>query len=113
MCIRAGKDELESVRNLMAMSLTAVVSESLDVDIDDISDFSSLKYDLKMDDAKKQTLKAQIADIFDGLELNIDEFDTFADLLDKVVMVEFEGMPVEPVGTGAYPSMQMLHKPAA
>ena len=113
MCIRAGSDELESVKNLMAMSLTAVVAEALDIDIDAINDFSSLKYDLKMTSKQKMVLEASIADIFDGLRLKIDDNDTFADLLDKVVMVEFEGLPVEAIGTQAYPQMQLLQNPAA
>ncbi len=113
MCIRAGSDELESVKNLMAMSLTAVVAEALEVDIDEVTDFSSLKYDLKMDEQKKTRLLDLVADVFDGLELQLDDNDTFADLLDKVVMVEFEGYEVTAIGTKAYPEFNQLQIPAA
>jgi len=36
MCIKAGADELESVKNLMSMALKAVVAESLGVELEDI-----------------------------------------------------------------------------
>ena len=41
MCIRAGSNELESVKSLMSMALRVVVAESLHAELDDITDESS------------------------------------------------------------------------
>jgi hypothetical protein len=89
MCIRAGSNELESVKNLMGMSLMAVIAESLDVDIDIVSESDNLSKDLHMDAAGKERLEAMIAEVFDGLKVNLNTTPTVGSLLDKVVMAEF------------------------
>lgn len=94
MCIRAGSNELESVKNLMAMSLMAVISETLETDIDAIEESSNLRQDLGMDDAGKARLEQMIADYFDGLEINLNTTPTVATLLERVVMSEFSDASV-------------------
>lgn len=89
MCIRAGSNELESVKNLMGMSLMAVVAESLDIDIDDIDESARLVDELHMDSDGKLRLEEMIADVFDGLRVNLNTTPTVGSLLDKVVMSEF------------------------
>ena len=89
MCIRAGSNELESVKNLMGMSLMAVVAESLERDIDDIEETAHLVNDLGMDGSGRQRLEALIEDVFDGLKVNVNTTPTVGSLLDKVVMSEF------------------------
>ncbi len=94
MCIRAGSNELESVKNLMGMSLKAVVADALHTDIEAITDDSRLVEDLHMGHRDEQELEAMIADVFDGLHVNVHQTPTVAALLDKVVMKEFRGLPV-------------------
>lgn len=89
MCIRAGSNELESVKNLMGMSLMAVIAESLDTDIETIDEDSSLVKDLHMDVQGRARLEAMIADVFDGLLVNLNTTPTVGALLDHVVMSEF------------------------
>ncbi len=89
MCIRAGSNELESVKNLMGMSLMATIAESLAIDIDSIAEGNHLVNDLGMDSSGRQLLEAMIADIFDGLQVNLNTTPTVGALLDKVVMSEF------------------------
>lgn len=89
MCIRAGSNELESVKNLMGMSLMAVIAESLEADIEAIRETDHLVNDLRMDNASKQRLEAMIADLFDGLQVNLNTTPTVNALLDKVVRSEF------------------------
>jgi hypothetical protein len=90
MCIRAGgENELESVKNLMSMSLMAIIADSLDVEIDEIQPTDRLVDDLKMDEQSRQLLEAQIADIFDGLKLDTRQIDSVATLLELVVHNEF------------------------
>lgn len=93
MCIRAGSNELESVKNLMGMSLRAVVADALHTDIETIQEESRLVEDLHMGTGDEQELEAMIADIFDGLHVDVHETPTVAALLDKVVMQEFRGLP--------------------
>ena len=92
MCIKAGDTELESVKALMSMSLKAIVSESLDADIDDIHEKSTLVGDLKMDPKGKATLQNLIAEYFNGLTLDIPNNGTYGCLLKKVVLSEFDGL---------------------
>jgi len=101
MCIRVGNDELESVKNLMGMSLMAVVAEALEADLDDISEEARLIEDLHMDQKHEVELKAMIADVFNGLDVNLHTTPTVASLLEKVVLNEFAGLEgvTEPVMT--------------
>lgn len=89
MCIRAGSNELESVKNLMGMSLMAVVAEALEAEIDEIDESSHLINDLQMDSSGRQRLEAMIAEVFDELQVNLNTTATVGALLDKVVMSEF------------------------
>ncbi|MEN8170630.1 MAG: hypothetical protein ABFS08_10450 [Pseudomonadota bacterium] len=89
MCIRAGSNELESVKNLMGMSLMAVIAESLDTDIDTIEETDYLVKDLHMNSEGKRQIELMIADVFDGLKVNLNTTPTVGALLDKVVMSEF------------------------
>lgn len=92
MCIRAGNNELESVKSLMSMALRVVVADALHADLDDISDESRLVEDLHMGKAECHELHALIADTFDGLELDICHIPTVKALLEQVVLREFEGL---------------------
>lgn len=92
MCIRAGSNELESVKTLMGMSLKAVVADALNADIEDVTDNSRLVEDLHMSANDELELEAMIADIFDGLQIDVHETPTVAALLDRVVMKEFNGL---------------------
>lgn len=89
MCIRAGSNELESMKNLMGMSLMAVIAESLETDIDDIEETSYLVKDLHMDSEGKKRLEMMVAEVFDELQVNLNTTPTVGSLLDKVVMSEF------------------------
>ena len=89
MCIRAGSNELESVKNLMSMSLMAVIAEALEVEIEAIHEGAHLSGDLKMKGDGRQRLEAMIAEVFDGLHVNLNTTQTVNALLDKVVMSEF------------------------
>ena len=100
MCIKAGgENELESVKNLMSMSLMAIIADSLDVEIDEIENSDRLIQDLKMVPSSRQTLEAQISDIFDGLQLDLSQIDTVGTLLELVVFNEFKDVTEHLPGT--------------
>ena len=94
MCIRAGSNELESVKNLMGMSLMAVIADALDTEIDNVTEEAHLVEDLHMDQSREQELEAMIEDVFDGLHVDVQSTPTVSALLDRVVMSEFQGLPV-------------------
>lgn len=104
MCIRAGSNELESVKNLMSMSLMAVIAEALRVDIDEISERARLVEDLHMDAEGRRELEAMVADVFDGLKVNVNTTPTVGALLDRVVMCEFADADVR-----QYAGIDALH----
>ena len=93
MCIRAGKDELDSVKNLMSMSLKAVVATALHTDLEAVDEEDRLVEDLHMGERESEELEAMIADVFDGLHVDPHETTTFGALLDRVVLNEFRGLP--------------------
>lgn len=94
MCIRAGSNELESVKNLMGMSLKAVVADALHADIDTIFDDSRLVEDLHMSANDELELEEMIADVFDGLQIDVRKVPTVGALLDQVVLKEFADIGV-------------------
>lgn len=89
MCIKAGTDELESVKNLMGMALKAVVADALQADLDEVVDEARLVEDLRMGSAESQVLRELIADTFDGIEVDLRQTPTFSALLNRVVLSEF------------------------
>lgn len=94
MCIHAGKDELDSVKVLMSMSLRAVVATALHTDLEAIDEGARLVEDLHMGEPESEELEAMIADVFDGIHVDPHETPTYGSLLDRVVMSEFRGLPV-------------------
>lgn len=94
MCIRAGNNELESVKNLMGMSLMAVVADALDTEIDNVTEDARLVEDLHMDASGEEELETMIEDVFNGLHVDVHSTPTVSALLDTVVRNEFAGLPV-------------------
>ena len=92
MCIKAGKDELDSVKALMTMSLNALIAEVFDKDLDDLELSLSLTKDLGMDSDKQQELSGLIDEYFDGLSVDFSENDSLEALFQAVVNSEFEAV---------------------
>ncbi len=92
MCIKAGENELDSVKALMSMSLKAIVADALEADLDEIEDTSYLADDLHMDEQGKAVLEALIAEYFDGFEIDVATTPTFGQLQQEVVLNEFRDL---------------------
>lgn len=93
MCIKAGNNELDSVRALMSMSLNALISEVFDKDLEDLDGNLSLYEDLAMNAHQQQELGELIAEYFDGLSIDLTAINTLQELFDSIIEVEFEEMP--------------------
>lgn len=79
---------MDTVRNLMRMSLLVLLSESLDTEVEDIACEARLVEDLKLDKAKTDRLKGLVAEYFDGLQVNLDDTPTIENLLEKIVATQ-------------------------
>jgi hypothetical protein len=90
MCIKAGNDELDSVKALMTMSLNALIAEVFDVELDEIDRNLSLSRDLGMDSEKENELNELIEEYFDGLVINFTKNDSLDALFQTLIDTEFE-----------------------
>ncbi len=93
MCIKAGNNELGSVKALMAMSLNALIAEIFELDLDELDKYLSLTRDLGMDKNKQEELSTMIAEYFDDLHIDFSQVDTLEQLFQTIVEVEFEELP--------------------
>ncbi len=90
MCIKAGNNELASVRALMDMSLNALIADTFEVEMDEIENALELRSDLGMQQNKADELKEGICEYFDGLEIDMQRIVTIGDLHKLVVDHEFK-----------------------
>ena len=90
MCIKAGDNELDSVKALMTMSLNALIAEVFNKDLEELEPELSLTRDLAMDNNKQQELAGLIDEYFDGLSVDFAQNDTLDKLFTSVVSAEFE-----------------------
>lgn len=90
MCIKAGNNELASVKALMDMSLNALIADTFEVEIDEIENELELRNDLGMKQTEAVELKEHISEYFDGLEVDMNCMVTIGDLHKMVVDHEFE-----------------------
>ncbi len=92
MCMKLGSDEFETVKSLMSMTLFAIVSDCLDIDIGEIKASDRLLRDLGMTYSKEQEMKALIADIYDGFEVDFSTISTVQSLLDQLLTEQFSSI---------------------
>jgi hypothetical protein len=83
--MKLGSDEFETVKSLMSMTLFAIVSDCLDVDIAEIKPSDRLLRDLGMTYSKEQEMRTVIADIYDGFEVDFSTISTVQSLLDQLL----------------------------
>jgi hypothetical protein len=90
MCIKiADYNELDSVKALMDMSLDALIADTFAMEMDEISPELELRSDLGMQAADEQKLSNDIAEYFDGFQVNMEKAVTIADLHTMIVAHEF------------------------
>ena len=90
MCIKiADYNELDSVKALMDMSLDALIADTFAMEMDEISPELELRSDLGMQAADEQKLSHDIAEYFDGFQVNMEKAVTIADLHTMIVAHEF------------------------
>ena len=85
MCSKIGIDEIDTVANLMGLSICAVVSDVLDTDIGDLELESHLTADLGLTADRQAELDTAIQEYFDGFQADFSSIKTIQDLVDQVV----------------------------
>lgn len=86
MCMKLGSDEFETVKSLMSMTLFAIISDCLDVDIATIKESDLLSRDLGMSRSKGEEIQRFIADIYDGMKVDLSAITTVQSMLDQVLI---------------------------
>ncbi|RLA20343.1 MAG: hypothetical protein DRQ61_02240 [Gammaproteobacteria bacterium] len=87
--MKLGPDEFETVKSLMSMTLFAIISDCLDIDITEINENDLMCRDLGMSQAKEYDIQQLIADIYDDLEVDFSRVTTVQSLLDQVLTDQF------------------------
>lgn len=86
MCMKVGSDEFETVKSLMSMTLFAIISDCLDVDIVKIKETDLLFRDLGMSVLKGEEIQQIISDIYDGAKVELSEITTIQSVVDQVLI---------------------------
>jgi hypothetical protein len=74
----------------MSFSVSAIVSETLSIDMDDLSIESSLCDDLNITHQQKTEITEELADAFDGFMLNWENVKQYGDIISQVIQSEFD-----------------------
>jgi len=89
MCIKPDDSELETIRDIVAMPLNAVIAECLNVEADRVQPDSRLLADLNMSPPAKTRLQREIAFIFNCAEPDMPDAMKVEELVDQVANIEF------------------------
>jgi len=93
LCIKAGNNELDSVKAIMTMSLRAVIADIFDCNLDEIRPDMHMFTDPEMDAHKQLELEEMLADSFGGLQVDFTRIELLEDLFEQVVESAFEDTP--------------------
>ncbi len=87
MCGKMGNNEVESMQNMMAMSVYFVIADAFDIDAMDIEPNLNLDKDLHMTTENKQELSESVMDMFNGRQLDFTAINNVQDIIDQIVTV--------------------------
>ena len=90
MCFKIGDDELETVKGLMTMTVYSVISDVLNVDLENIEPQSNLAKDLGMNDKSQKALSLSIMEMFDDLVVDFSPDSCVQNIIDQVLQDEFD-----------------------
>jgi len=87
MCGKMGNNEIDSMQNMMAMSVYFVIADAFDIDVMDIEPNDDLEKDFHMTQVIKQDLSESVEDMFNGCQLDFTEIHNVQDVVDQIVTV--------------------------
>jgi len=85
---KIGENEIESMQNMMAMSVYFIIADTFDVDAMDIDADNDLQKDLHMTSEIKHELNESFMDMFNGHQLDFSKIHKVQDIVDQIVTVE-------------------------
>ncbi len=81
MCGKMGKDELDSVKNMMTMSAYFVIAEALDMDVMDLD----VSKELNLTETARKELNDKVMDMFNGRKLDFDKIHKLEDVVNQII----------------------------
>ncbi len=87
MCGKMGNNEIDSMKNMMAMSVYFVIADAFDIDAMDIEPSNNLEKDFHMTQESKQELSELVIDMFDGRQLDFTAIHNVQDVVDQIVTI--------------------------
>ncbi len=95
MCFKIGDNEFETVKGLMSMTVYSVISDVLNVELEDIEAHSHLVKDLGMTEQTQKALSQSIMEMFDDLVVDLSANSLVQNIVDQVLQDEFDEMEYE------------------
>jgi len=87
MCGKMGNNEIDSMKNMMAMSVYFVIADAFDIDAMDIEPNADLEKDFHMTSSTQQDLSDSVADMFNGCQLDFSTIHNVQNIVDQIVTV--------------------------
>ena len=85
MCGIMGNNEVDSMKNMMAMSVYFIIADAFDLDAMDIEPNNDLEKDFHMTSKTKQDLSELVVDMFAGRQLDFTSTHNVQDVVDQIV----------------------------
>ncbi len=85
MCGIMGNNEVDSMKNMMAMSVYFIIADAFDLDAMDIEPSNDLEKDFHMTSETKQNLSELVVDMFAGRQLDFSSIHNVQDVVDQIV----------------------------
>jgi acyl carrier protein len=87
MCGKMGNNEIDTMKNMMAMSVYFIIADTFDIDAMDIEPNNRLEKDLHMTAEIKQDLNNVVIDMFNGCQLDFSAIDNVQDIVDQIAVI--------------------------
>jgi len=88
MCGKMGVSEVDTIKNMMTMTVYFVLADIFDLDAMDIESSFDLEKDLHITNDLKALLSGAVMDMFNGCELNFTTIHNVQDIVEQIVIVE-------------------------
>jgi acyl carrier protein len=87
MCGKMGTNEIDTMKNMMAMSVYFIIADTFDIDAINIEPENNLEKDLHMTSETKQELNDMVIDMFDGRQLDFSTIHNVQDIVDQIATI--------------------------
>lgn len=83
-----GKNEVDSMKNMMTMAVYYVVADVFDVDAMDLDATTDLDKDLHVTPAMQIELYESVGEMFNGFKLDLQQAHSVQEIVDQIVTIE-------------------------